>query len=64
MAAERMQFPWRCNGDPISLNLGVIWEMSDEERNKYGFHTGHDALLSESVFHVLLSTLDRTEVVC
>ncbi len=29
MAAEGMQFPWRWNGGTISLNLGVIWEMSD-----------------------------------
>ena len=28
MAAEGMQFPWRWNGDTVSLNLGVIWEMS------------------------------------
>ena len=28
MAAEGMPFPWRWNGDTISLNLGVIWEMS------------------------------------
>ena len=25
-----MQFPWRWSGDTISLNLGVMWEMSDE----------------------------------
>ncbi len=30
MAAEGMQFPWRWNGGTISLNLGVIWEMSGE----------------------------------
>jgi hypothetical protein len=30
MAAEGMPFPWRENGDTISLNLGVIWEMSDK----------------------------------
>ncbi len=28
MAAEGMQFSWRWNGGTISLNLGVIWEMS------------------------------------
>ncbi|MGR3344068.1 MAG: hypothetical protein ACU0DI_12730 [Paracoccaceae bacterium] len=28
MAAEGVPFPWRWNGDTISLNLGVIWEMS------------------------------------
>ncbi len=28
MAAEGMQFSWRGNGGTISLNLGVIWEMS------------------------------------
>ncbi len=28
MAAEGMQFPRRWNGGTISLNLGVIWEMS------------------------------------
>ena len=28
LAAKGMQFPWRWNGDTISLNLGVIWEMS------------------------------------
>ncbi len=28
MAAEGMQFSWRWNGCTISLNLGVIWEMS------------------------------------
>ncbi len=27
MAAEGMQFPWRWNGDTISLKLGDIWEM-------------------------------------
>ena len=31
MAAEGMRFPWRWNGGTISLNLGVIWEMSDED---------------------------------
>ena len=30
MAAEGMQFSWRWNGGTISLNLGVIWEMSVE----------------------------------
>ncbi len=30
MAAEGMQFPWRWNGGPISVNLEVIWEMSVE----------------------------------
>ncbi len=25
-----MQFPWRWNGGPISVNLEVIWEMSVE----------------------------------
>jgi hypothetical protein len=29
MAAEGMQFSWRWNGDTISMNLEVIWEMSD-----------------------------------
>ena len=28
MIAEGMQFSWRWNGGTISLNLGVIWEMS------------------------------------
>ena len=28
MAAEGMQDPWRWIGGTISLNLGVIWEMS------------------------------------
>ena len=28
MAAEGMEFSWRWNGGMISLNLGVIWEMS------------------------------------
>ena len=28
MAAKGMPFPWRRNGGTISLNLGVIWEMS------------------------------------
>ena len=28
MAAKEMQFPWPWNGGTISLNLGVIWEMS------------------------------------
>jgi hypothetical protein len=28
MAAEGMQFSWRWNGGTISLNLGVMWEMS------------------------------------
>ncbi len=28
MAAEGMPFSWRGNGGTISLNLGVIWEMS------------------------------------
>ncbi len=28
MASEGMQFSWRWNGGTISLNLGVIWEMS------------------------------------
>ncbi len=32
MAAEGMQFPWRWNGGTISLNLGVIWEMSAQCR--------------------------------
>ncbi len=27
-AAEGMQFPWRWNGDTISLNLVVIWKVS------------------------------------
>ncbi len=31
MAAEGMQFPWRWNGGTIFLNVGVIWEMSDED---------------------------------
>jgi hypothetical protein len=30
MAAEGMPFSWRWNGDTISLNLGVIWGMSDQ----------------------------------
>ncbi len=30
MAAKEMQFPWRWLGVTISLNLKVIWEMSDE----------------------------------
>ena len=30
MAADGMQFPWRWNGDTISLNLDAIWGMSDE----------------------------------
>ncbi len=30
MAAEGMQFPWRWNGGTNSLNMGVIWEMSDQ----------------------------------
>ncbi len=30
MAAEGMQFSWRWNGGTNSLNLGVIWEMSDK----------------------------------
>ncbi len=28
MAAEGMQFSWWWNGGTISLNLGIIWEMS------------------------------------
>ncbi len=28
LAAEGMQFSWCWNGGTISLNLGVIWEMS------------------------------------
>jgi hypothetical protein len=28
MAAEGMQFSWLWNGGAISLNLGIIWEMS------------------------------------
>ena len=28
MAAEGMEFSWRWNGVTISLDLGVIWEMS------------------------------------
>ncbi len=37
MAAEGMSFPWRWNGDTISLNLGVIWEMSIKAyREKFG----------------------------
>jgi hypothetical protein len=28
-----MQFSWRWNGGTIPLNLGVIWEMSDERSN-------------------------------
>ncbi len=31
MAAEGMPFPWRWDGGTISLNLGVIWEMSVKE---------------------------------
>ena len=30
MAAEGMQFSWRWNGGTTSLNLGVIWGMSDQ----------------------------------
>jgi len=30
MAAEGVPFPWRWNGSMMSLNLGVIWEMSDK----------------------------------
>ena len=30
MAAEGMQFPWRCDGGTISTNLNVIWGMSVE----------------------------------
>ena len=30
MAAEGMQFSWRWNGGAIFLNLGVIWEMSEQ----------------------------------
>ena len=30
MAAEGMQRSWRWNGGTISLNLEVIWEISDE----------------------------------
>ncbi len=30
MAAKEMQFPWRWTSGTISLNLGVIWEMSGE----------------------------------
>ena len=30
----RMQFPWRCDGDTISLNLGVIWEMLDKNQSE------------------------------
>ena len=37
MAADGMQFPWRWNGDTISLNLGVIWEMSDERFLHHNF---------------------------
>ena len=30
MAAEGMPFPWRGNGSTISIDLAVIWEMSDK----------------------------------
>ncbi len=37
MAAEGMPLPWRWNGSTISLNLGVIWEMSGEaEKERRG----------------------------
>jgi len=32
MAAEGAQFSWRWSGGTISLNLGVIWEMSAAEQ--------------------------------
>ncbi len=35
MAAEGMQFPWGRNGGTISLNLGVIWEMSAKGEKRH-----------------------------
>ncbi len=31
VAAEGMQLSWRWNGVTISMDLGVIWEMSDND---------------------------------
>ncbi len=45
LAAEGMQFPWRWNGGTISLNLGVVWEMSVR---RYG-RAPREAALGESV---------------
>ncbi len=36
MAAEGMEFSWRWDGGTISLNLRVIWGMSDKRNAKAG----------------------------
>ena len=35
MAAAGMQFPWRSDGGTISLNLDVIWGMSDQVQRSF-----------------------------
>ena len=48
MAAEGMQFSWRWNGGTISLNLGVIWEMSVNHVVEGGPHkTKEEELIAE-----------------
>jgi PAS domain S-box-containing protein len=48
MAAEGMQFSWRWNGGTISLNLGVIWEMSVNQVVEGGPHkTKEEELIAE-----------------
>ncbi|MCH8154427.1 MAG: PAS domain S-box protein, partial [Proteobacteria bacterium] len=47
MAAEGMLFPWRWNGGTISLNLGVIWEMSVNHVVEGGPHKTKEELIAE-----------------
>ena len=47
MAAEGMQFSWRWNGGTISLNLGVIWEMSVNHVVEGGPHKTKEELIAE-----------------
>ena len=47
MAAEGIQFSWRWNGGTISLNLGVIWEMSVNHVVEGSPHKTKEELIAE-----------------
>ena len=57
MATDGMQFSWRWNGGTISLNLGVIWEMSEQSHTVASTKEGPTARRRVLLALVLLAAI-------